>query len=288
MKKPNRPLRNLSLLAFFAAVMVFSTGCLLFYALNADPDGLPCGGELNNACREGYFCLEGICSKVAEGEIGAACAEDAQCKDGLTCQDIFNEENCPAGAESINCQRAAALDLSGKRCRKICDPNTVPPDCQLGQRCYAAAGDENITGWCQDGTCGLDSDCGVNNTAGGIPNICVFISNKESSGLCNFGCDPLQCNPQGGCVGCPTGEGGCEPIEGLERLGCIQPGNVPHSGACDNNGLYCQAGSWCNIPPGSAQGYCARYCNFPSGAPACNAPETCNQMIPGTTIGFCG
>ena len=268
---------RLLLALVLAGVMVVSAGCTIFYLVEQDPEGLPC--DPTGGCLANYICVEGYCRTAAQGGPGTQCTLDDECEDGLICADAYAEDQC---ANDINCALGAG---EGLRCRTICNPAEPARDnCPGGDRCHA---DQTaaVQGWCQSGTCELDSDCGTN-TLSNLPNLCSDISNVGAAGLCFLGCDPLQCSPAAGCSGCPVEKSGCEPVDLITRFGCIEPGTAPHQSTC-GQGVYCQAGSFCFIADGQTTGVCARFCDVQGGAPACDAPARCNAIDANSNVGIC-
>lgn len=269
-----------------------STGCLALWSLNQDPDGLPCSDDPARPCLLGYTCVqddasgERLCRKAAIGDEGQFCQGDLECKEEMVCRDFFEGE-CDANSTDVNC----VLGLKqGKVCHRVCDPN-LPAEqaqCADGQRCFLSnVPNDSISGWCQQGTCELNSQCGTN-AANSIPNFCAFAFNPPGpSGLCAYGCDPLRCNPNTGCDGCPATLGSCEPYGPLnDRIfGCVPPGDGTYGSPCDNINEFCRPGSVC-LMSGNGGGYCAQFCNPQGGAPACSAGYRCNAID--AQIGFCG
>lgn len=265
------------------------SGCVIWAAFNQDPEGLPCAAEAP-FCLDTYTCVEyddgqRLCRKVATGDEGASCNADAECKENLVCRDFYGTA-CAENDPDVNC----ALGVGeGKKCHRVCDPSQSPDNqCPGGQRCFVPSDpNDNITGWCQTGTCELNSDC-LQNQANGIANICVAPQNPPGpSGLCAMGCDPLNCNPAAGCGGCPVDQAGCEPYGelNLAQFGCIPPGTAAYTQACDGVNVFCQAGSFCLIT-GTGAGYCAQFCNAQGGAPACEGGLRCNPIT--AEVGYCG
>lgn len=280
-------LRSLALL-LVTALATAGAGCTLLWSLNQDPDGLPCSDQ-DPPCLAGYTCVEAegerLCRTVATGAEGASCQADLECQQGLVCRNFY-ETACEPGSPDVNCQLGAAAE---RTCRRVCDPN-LPAEgqCVGGQRCFVPSDpNDSVTGWCQTGTCALNSDCGTN-PANGVPNLCAQPANPPGpSGLCATGCDPLQCNPATGCSGCPLDQVGCEPFGplNLSQFGCIPPGGAAFTQPCDNVNVFCAAGSFCLVTGGGG-GYCAQFCNAQGGAPACEGGLRCNPID--AQVGYCG
>jgi hypothetical protein len=177
----------------------------------------------------------------------------------------------------------------------VCSPAAVeePQPCAPGERCYIDD-EAAVAGFCQVGNCSVDSDCGNN---GAFNNICVRAENPPgASGLCFHGCDPLACDPNGGCSPCPAVDldgddvperWGCELLEGpiqLARVGCIIAGDQEGRGACDDGNTACRAGAFCNDAVEPA--YCSSWCRLSGGAPDCETEaQECNVAFDG--VGFC-
>lgn len=276
-------------LSLLALPLLALSGCTIWALVNSDPDGLPCADE-EPACLAGYACVEQddgqrLCRKVAVGEEGADCVADSECKEGLVCRDFY-ETACEPNDPDVNCQLGLG---QGRKCRSVCDPNQAPAgQCPGGQRCFVPSNPEDtVTGWCQKGTCELNSHCGTN-PANNVDNICVAPQNPPGpSGLCAMGCNPLNCNPTAGCGGCPVDQAGCEPFGdlGLAQFGCVPPGTAGYTEPCDGVNVFCQAGSFCFITDNGA-GFCSQFCNAQGGAPACEGGLRCNPIT--AQVGFCG
>ena len=267
-----------------AVVLLLSTsGCSLFMAFNYDPEGLPCDPE--GGCLSGYTCVDEVCRYAAAKQVGDDCSTDEECESGV-CADAYDQD-C---GDDINCELGAGRESSGLKCRAQCNPSEPASDsCATSEFCFVD-GDGAVAGYCQEGTCGVDGNCGENR----IPlqngfdiqqNVCMGISNNgDLPGLCVLGCNPLLCDANAGCAGCPLQEASCEAVDinTNDRFACFSTGFVPHNGACDVNNP-CAPGSFC-LPSGGAA-YCARYCLVGGGAPACVAPQTCNVL--NGNVGFC-
>lgn len=264
------------------------TGCLALWSLNQDPDGLPCSPEPDSPeCLVGYTCVrdtqnpDGLCRKAEIGEEGQTCQADEECVAGLVCRDFY-EDSCSPGSTDVNC--VLGVRENNRKCRRSCGADDVT--CPNGQRCMVAGQGDIVTGWCQEGTCELNSQCGVN-AANGANNICFDPSNPPGpSGLCAYGCNPLRCNSNTGCEACPAGQEGCEPIGDVVAgsFSCVPPGQVAYGGFCDNLNLFCAAGSFCQLSA-SGTGRCTQYCNAQGGAPACDGGLRCNPI--NAAIGYC-
>ena len=265
-------------------------GCLALWSLNQDPDGLPCSPDPDGPeCLVGYTCVrdaqnsDGLCRKAAIGEEGQTCQADLECQDGLVCRDFY-EDSCEAGSTDVNC--VLGFRENNRQCRRICGSADIT--CPTGQRCMLAGDGDTVSGWCQAGTCELSSQCGTNG-ANGKNNFCTDAANPPGpSGLCVYGCNPLRCNPNTGCEGCPVDQVGCEPYGSIDaqNFGCIPPGNVAYGNVCDNVNQFCAAGSFCYLAGGAGAGVCTQYCNAQGGAPACDGGLRCNPIT--VEIGFCG
>lgn len=263
-------------LGVFVEVMTAS-GCTLLWALNQDPDGLPCDPG-TPPCLAGYACIDGKCRKTEVSDQGEICAAQEECKDGFVCTDAYGA-SCSDG---LNCDLGPS---DGLRCRVACNPaQAASAQCGAGSRCFPT--EEPVAdGFCQSGVCSVDSECGRN---GDRSNLCVDIVNGPGSGICTEGCEPLDCNPATGCDSCPAERKGCEPFTlNPVRFGCVPPGGAPHGAACDAVATFCQAGSFCFIPNGASSGVCARLCRLSGGQPACDANETCNPLDANEDTGFC-
>jgi hypothetical protein len=290
-------------LSFAASLLLAASGCTLWFALNQDPDGIPCDPEGPPFCFDGYTCVEQtdgsrVCRLAAAGDEGELCQADTECADGLVCVNAYSSVDCVDPYDSGNCESGRALSGDDKRCRTVCNPNgDWTEQCTPGDRCFA---DSQGSGWCQTGTCGTAAECG-NNGDNGLPNLCplagVNPGGEAGSGLCVRSCTPLDCNPVSGCPGCGlvdyTGDGvadpmGCEPYDGiLDNLGCIVPGVVPADGACDNQNP-CEPGSVCsNLILGGATGFCSKWCRPGGGAPECNAAHPQCNPVGNAGFGYC-
>lgn len=268
-------------------------GCLFLWNLNQDPDGLPCAPNTAQPCLEGYTCVEDaasgerLCRRAAIGEEGQECSADSECGDALVCRDIT--ESCAEGDTDLNCQ---ITPPAGRRCRRACNPALASAaQCSAGERCYSTGVGDAVAGFCQSGTCEVSSQCGAN-AANAVANECVNAANPPgASGLCALGCNPLQCNINAGCAGCPVGQESCEPPpgSGLSPFICVPPGGAGYGEACDNVNVYCAPGAFCLATP-AGTAYCAQYCNAQGGAPACEGGLRCTP-IPNAVdprIGYCG
>lgn len=275
-------------LFLLSLVVQGASGCTLWAVLNQDPDGLPCADDPVRPCLDGYTCVDygddlRLCRKVATGDEGALCNADLECQDGLVCRDFY-ELSCDPGSSDLNCQLGQG---EGKRCRRVCNPSASPAgQCVAGQRCFLPADPaDTVTGWCQAGTCALNSDCGTNPSSN-LDNLCFAPQNPPGpSGLCALGCDPLQCNPTTGCAGCPIDQAGCEPFGDLNlaQYGCVPPGSAGYGEGCDAVNVFCQAGSFCFLR--ATGGFCAQFCNAQGGSPACEVGR-CNPIT--AQVGYCG
>jgi hypothetical protein len=157
------------------------------------------------------------------------------------------------------------------------------------------SGIPGINGFCQEGTCATDSDCqGIAGSAG----LCVNEIGGRT-GLCFELCDPFACdNATGLCGSCNGLDGAPDeffscfppPDEFLigvnaSRLVCLPHGNLQPFDACGDPGSdICGFNTFC-ANTGTAV-YCAPYCRFPNGAPACDQ-GTCTQITAGSDLGFC-
>jgi hypothetical protein len=296
----------LSTVVLGAVVAFVASGCFTsWYLLTSDPDGLPCKEfDPQNAaaprCLAEYTCIEGLCRKAGVKAKGELCDGDAQCQAGLACRDIWENELCGTQFPQDVCALGRDLDDEpGLRCRDVCDPDVLDTDqCAPGERCFLD-NEGKVAGYCQNGSCESDSDCGVN---GQRPNLCFEAANDPGpSGLCFHRCDPLGCEPDGTCDSCPAvdlnGDGtpepqGCEPIEfplQLARVACVPAGTVPADQPCDNQNTFCEPGAWCLIGSDGV-GFCSRWCDPNGGAPGCDAAHgTCSFAFDNgiDVVGFC-
>lgn len=288
----SRPAKLVLVAALLLMTLASLGGCLIVWAVSQDPEGLPCA-EGNRECLVGYTCVDGVCRRAAAAEKGAPCVEDAECKEGYVCTNVYDEAAC---GEDISCALGRATDDGSRlRCRKVCDPAGPVTQCAPGERCWP---DAKGTGWCQAGVCDAPSDCGTN-PLNGMVNVCYDAAlhpGGNGSGLCTSGCNPLECNPTTGCPDCPlidvNGDGihevqGCEPYEGiLHNMGCVPAGDLPEGAICDGVNTACRPGAFCLIAPGATQGYCSRICRVGGGNPACDASQpTCNPIT--AQFGYC-
>lgn len=265
------------------SLLLTASGCSVLTFLNYDPEGLPCTAE--GDCLAGYTCVDNVCRNAAAKQVGDACVEDDECESGV-CADAYDND-C---GDDINCELGRDRDSSGLKCRAACNPDEAASEsCNTSEYCFID-GEGAVAGYCQEGTCGVDGNCGENR----IPlqngfdiqqNVCLGISNNgDNPGLCVLGCNPLLCDANGGCAGCPLGQASCLAASStFDRYACFSTGFVPHNGACDANNP-CAPGSFC-LAGGGGGNYCARFCLVGGGAPACVAPQTCNVLS--GNVGYC-
>jgi hypothetical protein len=290
-------MRAAKLLPALALLVVAASGCTIWFLVNQDPAGLACADQ-SPFCLEGYTCIDGLCLRAAALGEGERCQGDEECQEDLICTNAYDEEEC---GNFLACEvgRELVADADAKRCHRTCNPTQpVAEQCAVGERCHPDLSGR-ADGWCQSGTCTTPTECGTNATTG-VQNVCrdgnINTGGDPGAGLCVEGCDPLQCNPEAGCVGCrqstaPDGSlniMGCEPYVTPATTNCIEAGTVAHDGVCDNNTTFCSAGSFCSSDlTGEATGYCAKWCRPGGGAPACNAAHPTCSPIAGTDFGFC-
>jgi hypothetical protein len=265
-------------------------GCNIFFWV-ALTSPLPC------PCDNGYACnSENRCVPAEGTDEEQPCDVDDECADGLVCRDRYRAGACEGYEYDLVCSVGRNLDqVSGTRCRRECNPLLGAVDqCDPGYVCFpdeegAAVGG----GYCQPGTCATDGQCGANGLCVGRaanpdPN------DEYGGGLCYRICDPLTCDATG-CASCPADDLddddfeevlGCEPMEVIDRLACIQSGDVPVGGVCGGADL-CEPGSFCALGASStSQGVCFEYCRRAGGNPACNAPLVCTGII-NDVVGYC-
>lgn len=284
-------LRRLPVAAVVAAFTLGASSCSLLWLFQSDPEGLPCELDANGlgACLDGYACVSRgddqlpVCLKAAALREGEPCEVSAECMDGLTCASAYAD--CKGGSDDPNC---SLVDNAEKelRCRTICllgDPSKCGPDA----RCFQGEPDD----FCQRGVCASDSDCQARND----PATCVDEGrNPGRSGVCFEACDPLSCR-QGTCPDCtgldgiPDANRNCIPAIDVPALTqvtmCDAAGTTPVLAPCDPLGEPCEAGAFCNDFLPTFAPYCAQWCLYPTGAPACDGDARCEPAF--DTVGVC-
>ncbi len=229
-----------SLFAFlFAAI----AGCSLSLGLNGDANR-PCQ---NNACLDGYVCLNQVCVLKAGGE----CKVKSDCPSGL-CVD----GGCalPACADATKNYRETDVDCGGGFCGKCNDSKgcSVPADCK-SQVCDRDGGID--AGVCATASCldqivngtETDIDCGGD---GGCPK-CVdgkgcFVPTDCTSSSCVGVCQPGECTDKsmnngetdvdcgGSCKKCEDGKG-CLAGKDCVSLVCTMGVNKCAVPACNDS-----------------------------------------------------
>lgn len=267
-------------------------GCSLLWLFQSNPEGLPC--ELDESgvgsCLDGYACVARgedelpVCLKSAALRQDEECEATEQCQDGLVCASAF--AFCTGVHDDPNC---SLIDDDEKvlRCRPVCTPGDHSR-CGDNGRCFQGA----LGGFCQRGVCAADSDC----QAGGDNRFCVDERITGNSGLCFETCDPLRCSGDS-CADC-TGLDGvpdlgqvCVPVIDeftlSTRTMCDAAGTLPPLAACDRFGVdRCGPQSFCNDYIQGIEPYCAQWCRFPTGAPACDGNARCDSPF-GGDLGIC-
>lgn len=254
-------------------------------------------------CATGFVCLTddngqeycGVAEALQEGD---DCNDDVECGENLVCRDKY-DETCPGTDIDLVCTTG---EQEGKKCRRNCNPGNTPfGQCEPGEFCFSdIEGVAASGGFCQEGTCKADTECGLGN-------LCLFRNlnpdsdQEKGGGLCYRGCEPFNCSPGVSCDGCPPedldgddldDQMACIPLETslageLNRVVCAPAGPVAARGLCSINEA-CQPGSFCDIDPQNGNGICRPYCRRSGGAPACNAGELCTGVVDSTRdIGFC-
>jgi len=301
--------RILLAIALSAVGIVASAGCEILFWTSIDPHGLPCRtptAENPQVCLAGYTCIEGTCRKAAALSEGDPCDADSECGvvggEQMVCRNHFEANTCEANDYDINCTVGRALGLAnpGRVCQRVCNPLENPyGTCALGYACWVdEEGGSALGGYCQPGVCATDADCGSGAW-------CAFRDENPDptdtfrGGRCFRACDPLQCNPASGCVGCPTedvdGDGladimGCEPepsaFNNLSRMACQVSGAAPARAVCGPNDI-CQPGNMCASADGNGTETCRPYCL--RSAATCNAGEGCLALpgAEGEAYGVC-
>lgn len=279
-----------------AAVALPSASCSLLWVFNNDPEGLPCADVDNETrtgrCLEGYACVfrenEAVCLKAGAKQAGEPCLSSEECDEDLVCATEYAQ--CGAdGADDVNCSLVGEA-AEGLACRPVCDI-ADPSACPNGERCFEIQGVEGQNGFCQAGACGEDADC---RTVVGNEGLCSGETGQGKTGFCFEDCDPFSCAATS-CGSCNGLDGA--PDEGLscfpmpdevlsQRLVCLPHGGLPAFSPCGGpNDDICEFNTFCVNYQSSV--YCAPFCNYPSGAPACPGGEACVQIGATGSLGFC-
>lgn len=281
-----------------ALVALFTLGassCSLLWIFNNDPEGLPCADIDNQArtgrCLDGYTCVfresDAVCLKAGAKQAGDPCLSTDECDEDLVCATAYAQCG-DDGADDVNCGLVGEAE-EGLACRPACDI-ADPTGCPTGERCFEIQGVEGLNGFCQTGACGEDADC---RTVGGNEGLCSGETGQGKTGFCFEDCDPFSCATTSctscnGLDGAPDEGASCFPMPDevlSERLVCLAHGGLPAFSQCGGpNDDICEFNTFC--VSFQSQTYCAPFCRFPSGAPACPGGEACVQ-IGGGQLGFC-
>lgn len=288
MLKKNSASTRLTARPFLALLLVatalFLSACTGLWFLVQDPENLPCAPD--GECLAGYVCIDEVCRRAEAKGVGETCTIDSECESRI-CADAYDPEFC---GDQLSCQTIGRTQAD-YRCRAPCSGTNVDvrQECASGERCHQVTRREENQLFCQEGVCDVDSDCGINsNVNPDQRNLCVGAAvNVGESGTCARGCDPLQCNPDTGCTGCPQSEASCENVDfaAPDRFGCLPPGVARAGELCDFVQNFCAPGSFC---PSTAPGtVCVKFCNANGGAPACEGAQLCSPIAGTDGVGFC-
>lgn len=266
-------------------------------------DNRPC--TVQGECLPGYTCVDKLCVKASDKNIGESCRSTAECVNGALCADAYCDDSAQAScAKAEDCGGSdGSYDCIGNTCicarvcRATCDYPSFA-NCKLGELCWSE--NEALQGFCQNGNCGETAD--RENLGACLDSEVCLEFNGGGSGLCNPMCDVLMQDP---CANgnAPEGSLCCSAGQNCEHLvklwgASMNPGNyygicfdsgtqneaAPCSNSVDDN-LFCTRGLFC------LNGGCVRYCNLesPGAAPACGSGQLCINIpgAPNLPYGYC-
>jgi hypothetical protein len=244
-----------------------------------------CGGESSrcrshDACKDGLTCQAGRCT--GEG-IGAACAVDADCGEGLVCADHLPGGYCTAGCEAADdCPDGTVCMVQGgegfcfagctenRHCRDgyTCTGGVCALPCESDAECAGGyvCQDQRCVGSDAGKTCGDDGDCGDD----------LECAHADQGGYCTSDCASDADCPVGSVCGNLLGERSC-----LAR--CRVDDDCGTDRLCDRGACHlpCTDDDECG-----EDGYCApaRVCRSTTEA----STETIDlgQTAPGTLLDF--
>ncbi len=272
-----------------------ASSCTILYLFTSDPEGLPCAdvdaATRTGRCLDGYTCVfradDAVCLKAGAKKAGDPCQDTDECDEELVCATAYAQCG-DDGSDDVNCALVGEVE-EGLACRPACDL-ADPAGCPTGERCFEVQGVEGVNGFCQTGACADDNEC---RTVNGDEGLCSGETGQGSTGFCFEDCDPFDCDGSAcascnGLDGAPDEGWSCFPVPDevlSERLVCLPHGGLPAYSACGGpNDDICGFNTFCVTFSG--QSYCAPYCRYPSGAPACSVGHAC-QQIGASELGFC-
>lgn len=227
------------------------------------------GCSVDEDCCGGGYCVGGRCS-VAQGPLGAACYDDADCAGELLCDSNRYRRGmclgptytgcagvpCPADTTCIAVRSINDDRIAGK-CAPTCQ---TPADCRGGAVCAAATGLPRNVPACAP-PCESDAVCGPG----------AFCS--PTTGTC--GCqDDSACKLFGKAAVCDTASGECACIPSCDGKSCGTDGCGGSCGVCAD-GLNC------------VEGTCAGSCGGEARYTTCNDGTLCPPGSSCTTDNRC-